>query len=192
MARSFAAVILLVAFSAPAQAADLSRIDITTVHDPTPSFVSELRFGGSAQDPGGPEQGTANVTGAVVFAKPFRSADPIVDFLLPRPMIGGSWNTGGRTSFAYAALAWTYDISPHVFVEATFGGAIHNGDTSTPVPPHHDSLGCSPLFRESAAVGYRFDVHWSVMAMVEHMSNAGLCSSNRGLTNVGAQLAYHF
>jgi hypothetical protein len=30
------------------------------------------------------------------------------------------------------------------------------------------------------------------MATVEHMSNAGLCSQNRGLTNVGVRLGYTF
>jgi lipid A 3-O-deacylase len=30
------------------------------------------------------------------------------------------------------------------------------------------------------------------MATIEHMSNAGLCPQNRGLTNVGARIGYTF
>ena len=47
-------------------------------------------------------------------------------------------------------------------------------------------------FREAAALGFRITEHWSVMATVEHMSNAGLCGENRGLTNFGGKLGYTF
>ena len=30
------------------------------------------------------------------------------------------------------------------------------------------------------------------MATIEHLSNAGACGQNRGLTNVGARLGYSF
>ena len=60
------------------------------------------------------------------------------------------------------------------------------------VPKTFNALGCSPLFREAAAVGFRLNEHWSVMATVEHMSNAGLCGDNRGLTNFGGKLGYTF
>jgi hypothetical protein len=36
--------------------------------------------------------------------------------------------------------------------------------------------------RIGAAVGFRLTERWSVMATIEHMSNAGLCIENRGLT----------
>ena len=32
----------------------------------------------------------------------------------------------------------------------------------------------------------------SLMATIEHSSNAGLCSENRGLTNAGLRLGYRF
>jgi lipid A 3-O-deacylase len=38
----------------------------------------------------------------------------------------------------------------------------------------------------------RLGANWSVMATVEHLSNQGTCSDNRGLTNVGARLGYSF
>ena len=81
------------------------------------------------------------------------------------------------------------------FVEASFGGAVHNGNTQSNlalIPVDRSALGCSPLFRESGSVGYRLSQNWSVMATIEHLSNAGICSQNRGLTNVGARLGYTF
>jgi hypothetical protein len=48
------------------------------------------------------------------------------------------------------------------------------------------------MFRESASLGYRITSNVSVMGTVEHISNAGLCDQNRGLTNVGLRLGYRF
>ena len=72
---------------------------------------------------------------------------------------------------------------------------MHNGNTQSNlalVPSDRNALGCSPLFRESASVGYRFTPSWSIMATIEHLSNAGICAQNRGLTNVGVRLGYTF
>jgi lipid A 3-O-deacylase len=158
------------------------------------SFVSELRLGGSAQDPWSPEKESANFTGEVLFAKPFTPADLFWSYFVPRPHIGGSVNFDGKTSFGYAGLTWTVDITQQFFVEGSFGGAVHDGKTGPAafIPIDRNALGCSPLFRESGAVGYRFTPNWSVMATIEHMSNAGLCKENRGLTNVGAKIGYTF
>ena len=38
---------------------------------------------------------------------------------------------------------------------------------------------CTPLFRESGAVGVRLSANWSVMATLERLTNAGACSENR-------------
>ena len=159
------------------------------------SFVSELRIGASAQDPWSPEKGSANVTGEILFQKPFTTADLFTSYFIPRPHLGGSLNFRGDTSFAYAGLTWTVDITPRFFVEASFGGAVHNGNTeSNPafIPADRSALGCSPTFRESGSIGYRLTPNWSVMATIEHLSNAGACGQNRGLTNVGARLGYTF
>ncbi len=156
------------------------------------SFVSELRVGASVQDPWGPEAGSANITGEILFAKPFTTADLFTSYFVPRPHLGGSLNTRGDTSFAYAGLTWTIDVTPRFFVEASFGGAVHNGKTGDVVPVDRAALGCSPLFRESGSIGYRLSANWSVIATVEHLSNAGACGQNRGLTNIGARLGYTF
>jgi lipid A 3-O-deacylase len=158
-----------------------------------PGIFSELRFGASAQDPWGRESGSGNVTGEVLFSKPFTPADLFTSYFVPRPHVGGSINFDGNTNFAYAGLTWTVDVTSRVFVEGSLGGAVHDGNTNPfYTPPDRTALGCSPLFRESGSVGVRLGANWSVMATVEHLSNQGTCSDNRGLTNVGARLGYSF
>jgi lipid A 3-O-deacylase len=157
----------------------------------SPPLLSEIRLGFSIQDPVSPESGSGNVTGEVLASKFWRTND-WTDPLIPRLHVGGSANFRDDTSFAYAGFTWTFDVTPQIFVEGTFGGAVHNGDTSPIARPGQSALGCSPLFRESASVGFRFSERWSLMGTVEHMSNAGLCSQNRGLTNIGVRLGYTF
>lgn len=160
-----------------------------------PSLLSEFRFGFSAQDPWGPEgrDASANLNGEILFSKPFTASDLFTSYFIPRPHLGGSLNFDGRTSFAYAGLSWTLDVTPDLFVEGSFGGAVHNGNKTAHDPlSDHQALGCSALFRESGSVGVRLSANWSVMATIEHLSNAGSCSDNRGLTNVGARVGYSF
>ena len=168
------------------------------------SIVSEIRIGGGIQDPGSAEGklpgfSTVNVTGEVLFAKPLVTTDPFWQAFVPRPTVGGSYNTGGRTSFAYLGATWSVDLFPEffgrrVFLEGFFGGAAHNGYTGpkATVPYGFNTLGCNPLFREAAALGFRITERLSIMATVEHMSNAGLCDNNRGLTNFGGKIGYTF
>ena len=168
------------------------------------SIVSELRIGGAIQDPGSAEgkaRGFAkeNVNGEILFAKPVVSADPFWQAFVPRPTVGGSYNTGGRTSYAYIGATWTVDLFPEtfnrrLFLDGFFGAAAHDGYTGPKAgtPYGFNTLGCSPLFREAAALGFRITEHWSIMATVEHMSNAGLCANNRGLTNYGGKIGYTF
>jgi hypothetical protein len=189
----------LAACGTPVGAADLpSRVPaaqpVMAVAEPFQPFsMWELRVGGSVQDMSGPESGSFNVTGEALSPRFFTTANPVANLFIPRAHVGGSVNTRGDTSFAYAGFTWSYDITRQLFVEATFGGAVHNGNTQKVVTvPDEAALGCSPLFRESASLGWRFAQNWSVMGTVEHLSNAGLCSQNRGLTNVGVRLGYSF
>ncbi|MGO4706096.1 acyloxyacyl hydrolase [Microvirga sp. 2MCAF38] len=170
-------------------------VEPTATVPPTTSFVSELRFGLSAEDPWGPEgrNKSANLTGEILFAKPFTASDLFTSYFIPRPHIGGSVNFEGFASFAYAGLTWTVDITPTFFVEGSFGGAIHNGEKGhLYASPDRSSLGCSPLFRESGSVGVRLAANWNLMATIEHLSNGGSCADNRGLTNIGARVGYSF
>jgi len=172
--------------------ADAADLGFTPSSQPVPSILSEVRFGAGAHDPASPERGSVDIAGEILFSKPFRAENPVLDLFIPRPHIGGSLNTAGNTSYVYAGLTWDYDITKEIFVEASFGGAFHNGETGDFPKKHENSLGCSPLFREAAAIGYRFTENWSIMATIEHISNAGLCDQNRGLTNIGARIGYRF
>lgn len=183
--------LILCAGSTGLSAADARKSDASA----QPSFLSEFRFGFAAHDPWGPEgrDGSANLTGEILLAKPFTPSDLFTSYFIPRPHFGGSLNFDDRTSFAYTGLTWTLDITPDVFVEGSIGGAFHNGKDSVDDPfSKRSSLGCSPLFRESGSVGVRLSANWSVMATIEHLSNAGACSENQGLTNVGARVGYSF
>jgi hypothetical protein len=113
-------------------------------------------------------------------------------FFVPRIHLGTTINTAGDTSHVYAGFTWTYDFTDKLFAEASFGLGFHNGKTSDFVPRNRLALGCSPLFRESASLGYRISQNWSVMATVEHLSNAGLCNDNQGMTNYGVRVGYVF
>ena len=108
---------------------DFKRQTNSSPTSTSPSFLSEFRFGLSAQDPwgAGGRDGSANLTGEILFAKPFTASDLFTSYFIPRPHVGGSLNFDGQTSFAYAGLSWTIDVTPDVFVEGSLGGAVHNG-----------------------------------------------------------------
>jgi lipid A 3-O-deacylase len=157
-----------------------------------PRFISEIRLGGSLHDPWSPEKNSFNLTTEALFQQFWTAHDPALQPLIPRLHVGGSLNTNGETSFAYGGFTWTFDISPRFFVEGSLGGALHNGETGAIVPANRNNLGCSPLFREAFALGYKIDAQWTITASIQHLSNAGLCDGNRGLTNLGAQIGYRF
>jgi hypothetical protein len=156
------------------------------------SFLSEVRLGAFAHDPWSPEKGSVDLNGEILTPKLFRTVDPTWEWLVPRFHLGGTANFNGRTSHAYAGLTWTYDITSAFFIEGSLGGSANDGETGRVVPPDHSALGCHVMFRESASLGYRITSSVSVMGSVEHISNAGLCDQNRGLTNVGLRLGYSF
>lgn len=155
-------------------------------------ILSELRLGLDAHDPWSPEKGSVDIKAEVLFQKPVLSSDPFWQALTPRPHLGASFNLGGKTDFAYAGLTWTFDLTDRLFAEATFGGAVHDGKTGRDLTVGRNALGCPVLFRESAGLGFKLSEQWVIMGVIEHLSNAGLCDQNRGLTQVGARLGYRF
>jgi hypothetical protein len=110
-----------------------------------------------------------------------------------RPHLGATVNFGGLESQVYAGLSWTWHVfDGPVFIEGTFGGALHNGATSGAVYPARN-LGCPALFRESASIGIDVTPQASIMLTVEHSSHAGLCgASNKGITNLGVRAGWKF
>jgi lipid A 3-O-deacylase len=118
-------------------------------------------------------------------------ADPIANFFLrPRPHIGVSISADeGGTNQVYAGVTWELKLTDRLFVETSFGGTLHDGPTDA---NDGDSYGCPLLFRESASIGVNITEHVRIMATVDHMSNAGLCDQNNGLTNAGVRLGYRW
>ena len=102
-----------------------------TTQSEAPSLLSEFRFGFSAQNPWGPDNGSGAVSGEVLFAKPFEPADLFASYFIPRPHVGGCLDFGGQPSFAYAGLTWSFDVAPRVFVEAALSGAVQNDRTKS-------------------------------------------------------------
>jgi lipid A 3-O-deacylase len=189
-----ALVAALLGMVAPAGAAD-APVVVAAPPPPiatAPSFISEVRGGVFAHDPSSPESGSVDINGEILFAKPWVVADPVWNMFIPRIHLGGTLNTAGKTSFAYAGLTWTFDVWKGIFVEGTFGADVNNGATGYYVPDDRSAVGCNWSFRESGSLGYRFTPNWSVMATIEHMSNAGLCNENRGVTNFGVRVGYTF
>lgn len=110
----------------------------------------------------------------------------------PKPNIGATVNLNGRESMAHLGLTWQANLfDGPVFVEGTFGAAVHNGHLTGAAYPERD-LGCSLMFYEAAGLGMNVTDRMDVMVSWEHSSSANLCAPNRGLTNVGVKIGYHF
>lgn len=115
----------------------------------------------------------------------------------PRPHVGFSVATGEHaTSQGYAGLTWEFDIARRYFVNAGFGLAVHDGETSfnppDPLVSQRNYLGCRVLMRISGGVGYRLTERLSASLHLDHVSNADLCSPNEGLDTLGFRLGYRF
>lgn len=113
----------------------------------------------------------------------------ILDFFLtPRPHIGTTI-AFGKTDEFYFGVTWDAKLIGNTFFETSFGGAAHDG-------PLHEldvaSYGCQVNFRELASLGLALTPEWRLMTTLDHMSNAGLCGNNRGLTNAGLRLGIKF
>jgi len=148
-------------------------------------------FAASLEDT--PAEGDYAINAELLFGRPFNRAagDTLRDFFLnPRPHIGFTLSPDDGTNQLYAGFTWELRLTDRVFVEASFGGALHDGPTGSNDP---DSYGCALNFRESASIGVDLSERWRVMATIDHMSNAGLCGGqNQGLTNAGVRLGYRW
>ena len=151
----------------------------------------EIRGGVFAHDPVSPEKGSADINAEFLTPRlPIQGGAWQV--LVPRLHLGGTINTAGKTSHGYTGLTWDYDLTKSLFVEASLGGDLNNGKTGNQLVAGRNAMGCSAAFRESASLGYRINTSLSLMGTIEHVSNAGFCERNRGLTNMGLRLGYSF
>ncbi|WP_341749802.1 acyloxyacyl hydrolase [Candidatus Tisiphia endosymbiont of Sialis lutaria] len=73
-------------------------------------------------------------------------------FLFGYPHIGTNINNQKYTSNIYTGITWHFDIMKYVFLEATFGFGIHNGEVEK-LQQRRRALGTRFLFRESLSLG---------------------------------------
>ncbi|MFZ4532404.1 MAG: acyloxyacyl hydrolase [Alsobacter sp.] len=150
----------------------------------------ELRAGLFAHDPTSPEPRGVDISAEILL--PRLPGPAGFETWMPRLHAGGMAATAGGTSYGYAGLTWSVDLTRTLFVEAALGGAVSNAPTGPYGPPDRSALGCRGAFREAASVGVRITPQLSMLGTLEHLSNAGLCSSNRGLSTVGVRVGYSF
>lgn len=163
---------------------------------PAPAW--EARFGLGAANPGGRESGLLNFGGEILTPRIATLNDRFANAFVPRFHLGSSLNVNG-TQYAYAGATWTFDVSQSVFLEASLGAAVNNGKTGGVIPENRLNLGCNTGARGAAALGFRLNDRWSLIATLEHFSTTG-CSDNplanagnpRGPSNFGARLGYTF
>jgi hypothetical protein len=166
-----------------------AQADPNALARPFPA-ISELRLGVFAANlDGRREDADVLVNGELLFAPLITpQADPILDILLrPRPHIGASIAANGGTNQTYAGFTWEVPLTSRLFIEGGLGVAVHDGPTGD-----DPSYGCAALFRESASLGYELSDDVRLLLTVDHISNAGLCESNQGLTNAGVRLGYRW
>lgn len=172
-------------------AADLDPSPLETSPDGHISAIDEARFGSliSVEDEDG-----AFLAG-VLFFDPWGHNDTqgLEKLARPRIHVGSVLSTAGETNQVYAGLSWTANVTERFFLELGIGGTIHDGDLNDSDEGDGPKLGCRALFHEYAAAGYNVTDHWSVIAQVEHSSNAELCNGrNSGLSRVGMLVSYRF
>jgi lipid A 3-O-deacylase len=169
-------------------------IEQFTVTDRPFWAIDEMRVGLFKQAiDNAPHEGTAALNLEVLGGRfPGGYENSILNFLLtPRPDLGTTI-AFGKTDEFYWGVTWDAKLFDRTFFEATFGGAAHDGPITR--TPGEAAYGCVVNFREGASLGYALTPQWRVMAIIDHMSNAGLCNPNpnRGLTNAGVRLGYRW
>lgn len=160
------------------------------------AFLSETRIGVMAGAPWSDSAASPALQGEILFGKPFSPADLFVSYFVPRPHFGAALDFDGGANYAFAGFTWSVDVAPRVFLEASLGGAIHDGAARAFAQGRGAALGCSPVFRETASIGYRLTERVTVTATIERYGDRGLCDAPVGApasrTNVGARIGYAF
>jgi len=155
-------------------------------------IFDEVRIGvlGHHIEPAGTEKGTTDLNFELLFSRPaIAYGSSFADIALrPRIHLGVSANLNGFTDQAYAGFTWTIPVLERFSLELTFGGSLNDG----PRTGDGSAFGCPLNFRESASGGFAFTERWRLYATLAHMSNAGLCIRNSGLTSGGVRLGYAF
>ena len=159
-------------------------------HNYTTNFISEIRVGALWHDQGPfSHRKEKGYDGNLEFL--FTTPDYLAKIWSPRPHVGISINSAGDTNQTYLGLTWEGKFYERFFANFSLGAGYHDGYKVTSLLDRK-SLGCKLLFRESLDIGYRFQHSHSIMAHLDHLSNAKLCSNNEGLESVGIRYGYHF
>jgi lipid A 3-O-deacylase len=118
-----------------------------------------------------------------------RPYDPNLAWLFsPRPLIGASINLQGKTSEVYAGLAWTLPVYGPFFVEASFGGLVHDQKLNQTYGDRPSPISTRFLFRESIALGYNINEYWRILVFAAHGSNGNLGYRNESMNRYGVLL----
>jgi lipid A 3-O-deacylase len=148
-------------------------------------IVDEIKIGVLAHDIGvlgDSVEGGADIVGEVLFKSP--------DFLhvigAPRPTIGGSVNTNGKTDYLYFDMTWketvwrpTLQQGDGIYLGAFAGGAVHDGRLNERGDGNED-LGTRALFHLGVEAGYQITPAYSIELYFSHLSNAFTSSQNPG------------
>ena len=134
------------------------------------------------------ERGAA-IGGAIVAPRLFLIPH-LPELFSPRIMVGGNASLQGHTSYGFASLLFTWNVTRRFFLEPFVGVAVSNGVSAGDAT--HNAIGCTTLIHSGGNIGYRVDDRWSVMLTLDHVSNGNLCSRNVGVNNYGAKVGYSF
>jgi lipid A 3-O-deacylase len=125
------------------------------------------------------------------FVPPFQNYF-LNTLLRPRVHFGGNVATGDDPiNQVYGGLTWNFPLFQRFFLEASFGGTLHDGPIDS--PEGGLDLGCHFMFREAVGVGVDIGQHWRVLASADHSSHADFCDGgNSGITHAGVYAGYRF
>ena len=155
-------------------------------------FIYEAKFGVLYHDVPGLwsgfrlETGGVDINGELMLSP----ALPIFGGAI-RPVIGGTYNTDGYTSKAYAGARWQIELPHNFYFGVGLGAAVHDGHL-IPDALDRKALGGRWLFHIPAEIGYRFDQHNSFSIYFEHMSNGNTQKYNEALDSIGVRYGYRF
>ena len=99
-----------------------------------------------------PHEGGPAVNLEALFGRlPGGYENKVLDFFLtPRPHVGTTI-AFGKTDEFYFGATWDMKLFDRAFLEASFGGAAHDGPLAT---PNEASYGCTLNFRESGSAWF--------------------------------------
>ncbi|NQU70208.1 MAG: acyloxyacyl hydrolase [Rhodospirillales bacterium] len=178
------------------------------------SMISELIGGVWSHDTGeiNEESDSWDFNGEIIFHKVrlFEASNRFLKFLAePRPVIGGSINSQGKTHTVYTGFSWAKQFQNGLFFNFVLGGTYHTGNLEQAarqcaagegcalagnrayIDAREPTLGSAVLFREGLDLGYRLGAH-GVSIFASHISNAGLDNDNDGINFVGMRYSFAF